>query len=303
MAKRRRTTILLPIRPGEHWNEASPHPDFDRGIVSIFALDPLSKVHMIGTGFIVSRSDRHATCVTAAHVLNEARRVQAPPQRHAASALFVPPPKPIDLDPERLRAISTEAGRVEACIVKGVALDDEADLAVFSIALQDDKSRSFFAHAYEIDSSTPQVGDLVCILSYRGLKAEQTPVGSNGFQLLIQQGAVLRIGRVLEYHPNGTTIHRGPCIETSIPVFHGMSGGPAFIWSDTGAAKVFGFVCLDRDGDNDKDKDDRGVEGRSIVALLPARSTKTWDGQSSVQLKLKLTAVAGEFDPAKHFAR
>ena len=53
-----------------------------------------------------------------------------------------------------------------------------------------------------------------------------TPETGNpdSFVMTLQQRPVLRIGRVTALHATHLWC-RGPCVETSIPIFSGMSGG------------------------------------------------------------------------------
>ncbi len=84
---------------GFPWNQAEVDRTLNRGLVTLIAFDDQGRTYGLGTGFVVSRDDRKALCMTAAHVITEIRSMQAPPSRYARSALpeFLPPPRAIDL--------------------------------------------------------------------------------------------------------------------------------------------------------------------------------------------------------------
>lgn len=101
---------------GFQWNEAEVNPSFNSRILTLITFNDAGMPFCLGTAFVVSRDDRAAVCVTAAHVFTEIRRIQSSPQRYVSSALpeFLPPPNPIDLSREKIRAIAIEGDRIEA---------------------------------------------------------------------------------------------------------------------------------------------------------------------------------------------
>lgn len=280
---------------GFHWNEAEGDDLLNRGLLTIIAHDLSGHPHVIGTGFVISRDDLKAVCVTAAHVFSEVRRLQSPPQRHSPSALpeFLPLPKAVDLDRKSLRAISIEGERVESTVIEGLVFDEATDIAIFSIALQDPARKPFFSHEFFLDSTPPAVGDLVSVLSYgdQGI-FDYEHDGDQAFSFKFKRRPVLRVGRVLAHYPDGHRLCRGPCIETSIPVYSGMSGGPVIHYGTEGAIKPFGLVCSDPDMDSE-DKQNRSIEGHSIFALLPCQVSIGEDGKQIVRITLQATGVAG----------
>jgi hypothetical protein len=89
-----------------------------------------------------------------------------------------------------------------------------------------------------------------------------------GFErFTISRRIVLRRGYVRQVHEQGHILCRGPCVETTIPVLAGMSGGPAFLDKEDEQMKVFGLISTD-----DKASAslvDKTVPGSAILALLP----------------------------------
>lgn len=284
---------------GFHWNEAEADSLLNRGLLTIIANDLNDKPQVIGTAFVISRDDRKAVCISAAHVFSEVQRIQSPPPRHSQSALaeFLPPRKPIDLDGRKVRAISVEGNRIEAAIIEGLGFNEATDIAIFSISLQDHTSETFFSHEFLLDDKYTSVGGLVCILSYgdQGITDHQHN-GEQSYSFKLKRRPVLRVGRVLAYYPEGHRLCRGPCIETSIPVYSGMSGGPVIHYAENGPMKPFGLVCSDPDLDCEI-KQDRSVEGRSIIALLPCEVTLGDCGKQIAKLALSFNEVAGIFLP------
>lgn len=276
---------------GLYWNEAEgDNNNFRKGLLTIIAHDLENRPHAIGTGFVIDVNGTQAIAVTAAHVFNEVRRLQTPPSRHSQSALseFLPPPKAIDIDRKLLRVVCVEEGVVESTIIEWLCFDEDSDIAIFSIALQNRTKRSFFISKFDLDNSIPSIGDLVCILSYGNLDLNSFKQENNEkWSYKLSQRPILRIGTVLNYHPNGTRLCRGACIETSIPVYSGMSGGLVCRYGSVGTAiRAIGLVCSDPDPDTEN-KENRNIEGRSIIALLPCQ-IKEEDGKEKVRLKIPI---------------
>jgi hypothetical protein len=91
---------------------------------------------------------------------------------------------------------------------------------------------------------------------------------------------------------DGHILCRGPCIETTIPVFAGMSGGPVFQTSKPGQSMTpFGLVCSDPD-EPVALKNDRSRAGSSILSLLSHEITNDTDEERKVLFKLANIGVA-----------
>jgi hypothetical protein len=234
--------------------------------------------------------------MTAAHVVLEIRNIQAPPARHATSALpeFLPPPRAIDLSPQKVRAIAVEGDRVEVLIVESAIIDERGDIAAVTVVLQDDAPVPFFSSAFQIDDAIPSKEALVCVLSYGDLAAENVADRGSCRSFQISRRPVLRVGTVVEHHPGGHRLCRGPCIETTIPVYSGMSGGPVFSFGGPGhAMRPIGLVCSDPDIDG-PDKDDRTKSGSSIMAIIPCDVKLDAFGTRGVRIQFSGAEVAGD---------
>ncbi|WP_310609244.1 serine protease [Limnohabitans sp.] len=242
--------------------------------------------------------DRCAVCVTAAHVFTEVRRIQSPPQRYAQSALseFLPPPRAIDLHPQKIRAIAVEGDRVEVLVVDGAIIDEVRDIAVFRVKLQNEDTPAFFSAEYEADDKVPAVGEMICVLSYGELSTFDFETdGTMKRQFKMERRPVLRVGRVIASYPHGHRLCRGPCIETTVPAYSGMSGGPVFSFGNPGAPmRPFGLVCSDPDQDG-SEKQDRSRAGSSIISILPCQVEKNEHSQRTVRFEFPDAEVAGWF--------
>lgn len=273
-------------------------PSLQRGMLTLIAFNDEGVPFGLGTAFIVSRNDRVAVCVTAAHVFTEVRRIQSPPQRYVPSALpeFLPPPRAIDLSQQKIRAIAIEGDRVEALIVDGAIIDEVRDIAVFRVALQNEDMPAFFSAEFEADDKVPAAGDMVCVLSYGELSTFDFETdGAMKRQFKMGRRLVLRVGRVIASYPNGHRLCRGPCIETTVPVYSGMSGGPVFSFGNPGdPIRPFGLVCSDPDQDGPV-KRDRSQAGSSIISLLPCQVAMNEYGQRTVRFEFPQVEVAGLF--------
>lgn len=277
---------------GFHWNEAERIESLDKGLLTIIAHDLNRTPHIIGTGFIVDSDGLKATCITAAHIFSEVRRLQNPHQKSHRSTLpeFAPSPKKIDIDRKNFRAISFDGERVESAVIEGLTFDETTDIAIFSIALQHSTSKPFFFNHFLINDIPPTIDNLVCVLSYANQSVLNHECHGEQASFGMERRLVLRVGRILNYYPNGHRLCRGSCIETSIPVYSGMSGSPVFYYDDTNGTeiKVFGLVCCDPDEDDEQkeQKQDRSVEGHSIFATIPCQINVDKDGKKRAKITL-----------------
>lgn len=102
---------------------------------------------------------------------------------------------------------------------------------------------------------------------------------SGDYSFRVSRRPTLRVGRVLEKYPGRHRLSVGPCVETSIPIYSGMSGGPVFRYAESGPMRAFGVVCCDPDP-NLGLKQDRCTEGRSIIASIPSDAGVNVRGES-----------------------
>ncbi|CUJ74877.1 trypsin-like peptidase domain-containing protein [Achromobacter kerstersii] len=283
--------------PLDHkWIQKPVLPEWRDSLLCVFAVDLQGNASVVGTAFIISHSSdgRIAQCMSAAHVFSHVRNLQNPNPKYSRSALqeFLPRPKLIDIDPTLVRVLSHVGNRVELPIITGLNYDEESDIAFFEIKLPDSAEDNFFKKSFELSQELPNVGDEVAILSFAdlsmGIDDSEVPNG----EVTLKRRLVLRVGRVLAIHPTGQRLCKGACIETSIPVFSGMSGGPVIRYGTTGPMVAFGLVSSDPDLDDDR-KNDTHVEGRSIVAKLPVFQQSRGSGEANVEILMPAEGGVG----------
>jgi len=280
---------------GWEWNEALPEglPALHDGLVCLLAFGPDRIAKLIGTGFIIGAYGSHAVAITAAHNFYEGvRRVQVPDPQHNVTALaeFLPGAEEIELDRKNVRAIYQVGSRIEFCILGFAAWDKTIDLAVFTLSAQNLSDETVFRCHYRLGHVQPAVGNLVYIAGYGDMETLSDERHGEEQKVTLARRLVLRAGRVKVLHLDGHILCRGPCIETTIPVFAGMSGGPVFQVSDQ-AITPFGIVCSDPD-EPVALKNDRSRAGSSIISLLRHEIANDTDEERKVLFKLANVSLA-----------
>lgn len=280
------------------WNEFILEASPSHGLLMIMAFDRFDHPHMIGTGFVVSVNTvkRQAICITAAHVFSEIQRLQSPADRshHSTPYEFRTLPKPIDLSGNRVQVIGLgDGGTAEAAAIIWAQINEKTDIAVFSIPTSKPGNPPFFDHLFQLDDAPPRVGEVLAVYSFAEMaidKFQQHSESSSSFA--ISRRPMMRVGTVKNYHPNGLGLCGGPCIETTIPVFPGMSGGPVFRYVPDTLPAALGLVCYDLDS-IDQNKNNRSLEGHSVFAKLPVHFTSDQLGNRNPRLDLGECIPAG----------
>lgn len=287
---------------GFEWNEAELEPNhpFNNGVVTLMAFTPGKRPRLIGTAFIVNTSGlgRSALAITAAHNITGIHDVQTPrPLYYSATALpeLLPSKAPLSLDRQDVRAICLENGQIEVAEITDCVWDTKADIAFLTLRPQNSAS-SFFQSYFLIDATVPEIGTEVCIMGFadQALQVEESSdPGKYSFQM--SRRLMLRLGTVTAHHLDGHVCCRGPCIETSIPVFPGVSGGVVMRYALDGNMMSFGLVSSDPE-DTEENKKNRNIRGNSIVALLGANLVSTEGTEKTFQFKLDNAQIV--FNPA-----
>lgn len=276
------------------WNELpGDQGDFLNGIlVSLLAFGPDGEVCALGSGFIISVDEQAAVGVTAAHVLwDAAHKAQNPnPRSHMSTPdLFRPNFEAVEAGPLRLRAAFVRDGKIAIPTITNVVWDKKADVAFFWMQNEGmaNEPAEFFENV-PLVRDIPTIGARVGIIAYADMEAESDGPKAEFRSFALKRRLMLRVGRVTAYHPEGHLLCRGPCIETSIPVFPGMSGGLAFeIPEPGGTIRAFGVLSGDPEATIDQ-KRHRWKAGASIVALLPVDEIVDLEsGKQQVALRLE----------------
>tara|TARA_R110002050_G_scaffold504_18_gene3429 strand:+ start:2297 stop:3115 length:819 start_codon:yes stop_codon:yes gene_type:complete len=244
------------------------------GLVQILAFTHNRSPKLIGTGFIVAANSDHAIVITAAHNFHEGvRNAQFPKDYRHPSALpeFL---KEISIDPSKVRAVHRKQQAVEVCVIEFVAWDEASDLAVMKIVPQDRVSNRFDTF-FRMKRESVEVGSEVGLIGYGDMAVVSEQMDGDKGQFSTESRVVFRRGVITKIHPEGYSLCRTRCVETNIPVFSGMSGGPVFIIPDDDEDMIpFGLVSFDPEPEGVSAKYDRSIAGRSVAAMLPTRITE-----------------------------
>jgi hypothetical protein len=280
------------------WNEAETQASFYRCLVVILSFGVTGEPTPIGTGFIVKSEGRKAWVVTAAHVLEEVHKQQRGEPRYNGTTpgIFRPPAKPIDIAPTKLRIVLRDSESIQCLVVESVIYDEKTDMAVLSIVPQDAASPDIPTAEFLMDDQLPAIGAEICLMSFGDLGTHDVEINGQSRQFKLSLRPQLRVGRVTAYFASGTRLCKGPCIETSIPVYSGMSGGPVFAYNTTGPIKPFALICSDPDVDG-PEKLDRTKRGASIMAILPASIENLGDSAQRATLRIAAQNYAGVLKP------
>lgn len=240
-----------------------------------------SDIQLIGTAFIVAAEGNHSIAITAAHCFEQIRKIVEPNQPHHPSALqeFLPLPKKFDFSGVKGIYITNDEAFV--CQIEIAVWDRETDLAVLKILAPDEKVDLFQCH-FLLDNNIPKAGEEVLMIGYGEMKVETDAETPNIGRL--QFRPVVRVGRVEAVHVNGHFMLKTPCIETSIAIFGGMSGGVVARWSaGLGLIKPFALISH---APEPQPSMDRSQSGHSVGSVLKMKLMPTTEGAQVVSMRL-----------------
>lgn len=257
-------------------------PHFESALAIVLARNRADgRMRPVGSGFVAIAGKHRALVATAAHVVDQVSQYQQPICRPHRSALseFLPQPKAIELEHRDLLVVTgTSKGAIQPVRVTGLSAFQDSDVGLLMVAPQDESNEEFTARmAMVVLPFSVRVGDAIAVLSNAGLDGIDEPISeSNGdVQLEVFRQQVLRVGKVLAVHSEGSMVYRGAaCIETTIPAEAGMSGGPAFVVDEAGTVRVFGVVCSSI-------AYEAGRSERTVIALLPPQREQPLPGGDS----------------------
>ena len=234
-----------------------------------------------GEGSVVLAEENGAVACTAAHNFGAIHQHQQPSHVHHSTALreFLPDPKPLNIERGHVRILHHEGSRVDMCVLTWAVWDEMADIAFFGMRPQDG-SKNQFRNAYQFAETMPAIGDEVIVMGYADHKVQAQPLPrANHKRIEIARTFTARSGRVTAHHLEGHILCRGPCVETSIPVFPRMSGSPIATFTDVGKPIMpFGVVSSDPELE-DGDKFDTSKSGATIISLFSPKVEVLSDGR------------------------
>ncbi len=272
------------IPEGLLWNEAEiPSGDsLGAGLVSLLVIQNDLSPKLVGTGFLITADGTRATAVTAAHCFDQIRRLLEPHSRHHLSALteFLPAPKELNL--RQVKALYESDGNAFACSIEQAYWDTATDLGVFTL-LAPKEAPDLFRTFFWIDDKVPLVGEDVAVIGFANMDVNWTD--SDSRRGTMQRRLALRVGRVEGVYPVGYHMLKTPCIEMTIPVFSGMSGGLIARFGELGTQiQPFGFVSHAPDP---QPLHDRSQSGHSMGAIL--KVTKAPLGEKKQMIRIPMT--------------
>jgi hypothetical protein len=210
------------------------------------------------------------------------------PKRHRHPSTLPEFLREISVDRQRLHVVYRVNDHIEACVIVSAAWDKMSDLAVFTVAPQNIKDQGVFKNYYRLEHVDPKVGDLVGMIGYGDMAVVENNRDGESQTFSMLSRLILRKGRVRTVFPDGNGLCRTHCIETTIPIFNGMSGGPAFLIPE-GNADIVPFGLISHDPESEisiEQKNDRSQSGASIAACLPIDVTNLGDGKRGIRFQL-----------------
>jgi hypothetical protein len=279
--------------PAYEWDEIRDVGIVRQGLVLLMTNIRNGPTKPIGTGFIIKRFDKTAIVVTATHNLMAIKDIQSRPAKHHPSALaeFLHSDQTLNLIRPNIYALAFREDKIKNCQVLWAVSEERSDIAILCLDCRDEPE--FFDGEFLLSDRNPKIGDMVGILGFGEITETEeswTSADPNYYQMTTR--VVLRVGKVTESHPSGHLLCRGQCVSTNIPVFPGMSGGPAIHFTPAGTSmEVFGLICSDSAFEGASSKNDRSVSGRSTVALLDRQVVLDSSGSRSVQIRMEQALV------------
>ena len=110
----------------------------------------------------------------------------------------------------------------------------------------------------------PNTGDDIVMIGFGEMKVESDPADST--KGAMQRQLLMRFGRVEEVFPERHFMLKGPCIQTSIAIFSGMSGGLVARWSG-GNTGIKPFALISHAPDPQPSYD-RSQSGHAMGSIL-----------------------------------
>ena len=214
------------IPEGCVWNEVELQRGdlLNRGLLSLLIIQDNLLPRLVGSAFIVQAGGDRIVAVSATHCFEAIRDILHPDPVHHASALpeFLPVPKEIDL--KQVKGVYVCGASVAICPIEQAWWDRDTDLAIFTVVQPDDGQIDF--KEFLLDNTLPEVGDPVTMVGFGEMAV--TPYTSEERKGILQRRLVMRIGYVEEVYRERYCMLNIPCVQTSIAVFPGMSGGAVF---------------------------------------------------------------------------
>ncbi len=244
----------------------------DKILISFFATSSDGFTKLIGAGFVVVAAGRKALVMTASHNFYLHGLIQSPNNRYPAAALpefKIHPGALFPVDAEKVKAVYQPGNDAGVCIINGISIIPEIDIALCAIELEKEYTGAMFSHQIGFDSRPPGIGDEVLAIGFSGATTDwprKKHDKKDQYMKMTRQKA-LRMGRVTGIPRNGDRHAAGLFFETTIPADAGMLGGPVLPFSPTDLTMN---VCavISKDLSPRSSFKNFSVAGRSIMAMI-----------------------------------
>lgn len=219
--------------------------ELQKHILPILATFRDGSVDCIGTGFVTFAKGRSAHLVTAAHVIEQIRRIDNPHPKHHPSTpgIFLPIIHRTELQRAKPRAIYFDGNIAHVAAIEAAMEMSGCDIALCSIRFSDDVNPVIlFNSRLGLDTTPVTVGESIIAIGYAHMKIDQLQITGEYLHAKFDAHWSSEQGKVISVYPQrGPTGQQGPCFEVDIPFKAGMSGGPVMTW-DERAPYVRGFI-------------------------------------------------------------
>jgi len=145
----------------------------------------------------------------------------------------------------------------------------------------------FFPTLFMLDDIRPEAGDAVLMIEYGELTVSCDPEVPN--KGLIERRLVIRAGHVEEFFPDGHILIRGPCVQTTIPIHFGMSGGIVAAFPGVGQ-QIRPFALISHAPDP-QPINDRSESGHSVGALIGPKIERLEINRQKISINLNNMGV------------
>jgi hypothetical protein len=245
-------------------------------VAPIIAMPAGENAQMLGTSFIVPTEPGQALCITAAHVLDDARRALGLPETKARSYAPGFAPK-MEMDKEltasanrgELRVHIVIDGKADLATVKNAAMLRPFDVATLVIGSGLFGERS---PAMALNSDIQPPGTRVIALGVQRTQIERRLLDDGREANFFRPHIEARAGLIREVHRRDPYMGlKAPAYELTLPIPHGMSGGPILLAPgdpQPGFFQAIGFAS--HDDATDAVVNDCAVPGRGVAIPVMA---------------------------------
>lgn len=262
------------------WHNGTFSKGAEFSILSIHVVTPDNVAPKpVGSGFVVGNIGKNLIAFTSSHVIEEVEDILC---SRSGSEHHIPPdfrkPKDISIHLKKgtvRAAIANKDGKLLTCPIIGAVKYAQWDVSAIIIA-PPDGGWTTLPSRFEIDTKPPEIGRDIAIMTFGGMElSDVSRLDEKRLFQIFHRRSEIRVGKILEFHPDGLGLLRGPCIRTNIPTTAGMSGGPIFYWDSKKKAPMAALAIVAADSSSSSAHSECTVAGDStaviIAATLPLR--------------------------------